>query len=228
MELGIKAIGFDLDGTFLKTRVDYDELYGIDRKVLASHDIPFEEIYGPNPDKKRLRAPIAEWLKEHGRIDEFQPISKEIDDLCTEVEVRHVDEAVPFPGSLECIDILHSKGLKVGLLTRGSLEYARKALSRFGVYDKMDAVMGRDHTCYDDAKPSPKAMTDFAGLLGVEASELLYLGDNVTDFHSARDAGSMFIGVLSGTATEETWESESPGMMTLDYAGQIAEIIDEF
>lgn len=228
MELGIKAIGFDLDGTFLKTRVDYDELYSIDMKVLASHDIPFEEIYGSNPDRKRLRAPIRTWLQDHGRGDEYQSVSDEIDRLCTEVEVRHVDEAVPFPGSLECVDILHSKGYKVGLLTRGSLEYARRALSRFGVYDKMDAVMGRDHTCYDDAKPSPRAMIDFAEMLGVKPAELLYLGDNVTDFHSARDAGSMFIGVLSGSATEDTWESESPGMMTLDYAGQIAEIIDEF
>ena len=228
MTLGIKAIGFDLDGTFLKTRVDYDELYSIDKYVLTSHDIPFEEIYGPNPDKKRLRRPIKDWLESHGRGNEYQQICDEIDKKSTEVEIRHVDEAVPFPGSLECLDILHSKGFKVGLLTRGSLEYAEKTLGRFGVLDKMDAVMGRDHTCYDDAKPSPKAMIDFAGLLNVKPSELLYLGDNVTDFQSARDSGAMFIGVLSGSATEQVWEEQSPGMMTLDYAGQIADIIDEF
>ena len=92
--------------------------------------------------------------------------------------------------------------------------------------DRFDALVGRDYSEYDDAKPSPKAMEDFASELGVLPEEILYLGDNVADFHSARDAGAMFIGVLSGTADAQTWESESPGMMTLDYAGSIVDIID--
>lgn len=127
---------------------------------------------------------------------------------------------------MECIDILHSKGLKVGILTRGSRRYAELALSRFDALDRFDALVGRDYSEYDDAKPSPKAMVDFASELGVLPEEILYLGDNVADFHSARDAGAMFIGVLSGTADAQTWESESPGMMTLDYAGSIVDIID--
>lgn len=226
MQLGIKAVGFDLDGTFLRTHVDYADLHVADIEVLERHDVPFHEIYGDSPSPARLRKPFRDWLEANGRGGEYQGICDEIDALYTAIETRYVDEAEPFPGSLECIDILHSKGLKVGLLTRGSIDYARLALGRFDAFDRMDAVMGRDHTCYDDAKPSPKAMVDFAGLLGVRPEEVLYIGDNTADFHSARDAGAMFIGVLSGAADEALWESESPGMMTLDYAGSIVDIID--
>lgn len=226
MQLGIKAVGFDLDGTFLKTHVDYDELHIADLKVLDAHGIPHGEIYGPNPPVLRPREPVRAWLEAHGRGGEYLEVSREIDDLYTAIETRYVDEAQPFPGSIECIEILRSKGLKVGLLTRGSLNYAKLALGRFNVFDSMDAVMGRDHTCYDDAKPSPKAMVDFASLLGVLPEEVLYIGDSKADFHSARDAGAMFIGVLSGSCDEDDWESESPGMMTLDYAGSIVDIID--
>lgn len=152
MYLDIKAVGFDLDGTFLETHVDYDRLREADRTVAEAHGIPFDEIdFGDSV--KRQRTPIRLWLEAHGRGDEFPGINREMDDLCTEIETEFVDEARPFPGSLECIDELKSMGLKVGLLTRGSREYARQALGRFGVFEKFDAVVGRDHSFYDNAKP---------------------------------------------------------------------------
>ena len=39
---GIKAVGFDLDGTFMKTHVDYSRLSVADKVVLESHGIPFD------------------------------------------------------------------------------------------------------------------------------------------------------------------------------------------
>jgi phosphoglycolate phosphatase-like HAD superfamily hydrolase len=226
MQLGIKAIGFDLDGTLIKTHVDYDALRVADIEVFKAHGIPYEEIYGAMDHTERLRKPLKAWLEANDEGDRFQDISDEIDALYTSIEMKYVDEATPFPGSRECIEKIHANGMKVGVLTRGSLGYARTVLEQCDMLDCMDAVMGRDNTGYDDAKPSPKAMYDFASMLGVEPEEILYIGDNPADFHCARDAGSMFIGVLSGTADSELWEKESPGMMTLDYAGSIMDILE--
>ena len=135
--------------------------------------------------------------------------------------MEFIDEAKPFPGSLECIPILKSKGLKVGLLTRGSVEYGTRALTMMGVIDDFDAVVGRDSIDYDLAKPSPQAMFEFARRLGVKPSEILYLGDNLTDYYSARDAGTPYIGVLSGSMSKERWLKENPEMVTLQYAGDV-------
>ena len=61
-----KAVGFDMDGTFLKTRVDYARLNNVDREVLEQHGIPFDDVdFGGR--EKRLRAPIRDWLFAHGR-----------------------------------------------------------------------------------------------------------------------------------------------------------------
>ena len=226
MQLGIKAVGFDLDGTLIKTHVDYDAIRVADLEVFRANGIPYKEIYDSEDHTVRLRKPLRLWLEAHGEADRFQGISDEIDALYTSIEMQYIDEATPFPGSMECIDAIHASGLKVGVLTRGSLRYARAVLEQCGMLDCMDAIMGRDSTDYDDAKPSPVAMRSLASMMGVEPEEVLYIGDNPADFHCARDAGSMFIGVLSGTANADTWERESPGMMTLDYAGSIVDILE--
>ena len=217
-----RAVGFDMDGTFLRTHVDYDKLNNVDRTVLERHGIPFGDIdFGSRT--KRLRTPIRMWMEANGRGHEWDAVNREMDDLATECECEFVDEAVPFPGNVEALAEIRSMGLRTGILTRGSLEYARRALGP--LFDDFDTVMGRDHTFYDDAKPSPRAMTDFASLLGVRPDEILYVGDNLTDWYSARDAGADFVGVLTGTCTADDWVREDPRIAIADSAAGVVDIL---
>jgi len=220
---GIKAIGFDLDGTYLNTHVDYGAIDMADKDACKRHDIPFEELEFTTI--KRRRQPIRDWLISHEREEEIPAIEIEIDAELTRIELEHVDEARPFPGSLECVKELKSRGYKVGLLTRGSYKYGDTALSMMGVRDLFDVVIGRDYRDYDHAKPSPKAMNYFADELGVKPSEILYLGDNRSDYYSARDAGAKFIGVLSGSMDKEGWLREDPDMITVQFAGDVLSLL---
>lgn len=224
MPANFKAVGFDLDGTFLKTHVDYAKLNDVDRVVMERHGIPFSQV-GFEAGVKRPRYPLRDWLVSHGRGEEYPSINREIDYACTMVEKEFVHEAAPFPGSAECLEIIRSKGLKVGILTRGSHEYAVSALGNCGLADSFDAIVGRDHSHYDNAKPSPVAMIEFAEELGVEPEEILYVGDNLTDYYSARDSGASFVGVLSGSCRREDWLAEDPGMKIVDNAGDVITLI---
>ena len=217
-----RAVGFDMDGTFLRTHVDYDRLNNVDRTVLERHGIPFDEIdFGDSP--KRPRAPIRRWLEDHGRGDEFRQVSEDIDRAFTKCECEFVSEAVPYPGSAECLPILKSRGFKVGILTRGSLEYATRALGP--LFEEFDVVMGRDHSEYDNAKPSPRAMVEFAEELGVEPSEILYVGDNSTDWMSAHGAGARFVGVRTGSGSDDLWASVDPSIPVIDRAGDVVRLL---
>jgi len=217
-----KAVGFDMDGTFLKTRVDYARLNNVDREVLERHGIPFDDVdFGGR--EKRLRAPIRDWLFAHGRSEEWPEIYDEIEKGTLECECEFVSEATPFPGSVECLPVLRSKGLKVGILTRGGLEYARRALGP--LFGEFDFVMGRDYSFYDDAKPSPIAMRQFAEGLGVRPEDILYVGDNLTVWMSAKDAGASFAGVLTGTCTREDWYKADPEMTVIERAGDVVDLV---
>jgi phosphoglycolate phosphatase len=221
---GFRAVGFDLDGTFLSTHVDYSRLNSADLDVLRAHGIDPDSIdFGGAI--KRPRAPILEWLKANGREGEFQGICDEMDAIFTEIETEYVEEARPFPGSRECIAAIKAKGLKVGILTRGSKTYAERALDVNGLKDSFDVIMGRDHSVYDNAKPSPMAMMEFADELEVLPEEILYIGDNVTDWQCAHGAGSHFVGVLSGSCKMEDWKKLDPGMIVIEHAGDVVHLL---
>jgi HAD superfamily hydrolase (TIGR01549 family) len=215
----IKAVGFDLDNTLLRTHVDYSKIDRADRDVCESHGIPFDVLgFGAHP---RLRAPIRDWLASNGRADEFAAVSADIDAILTATELEHVGEATPFLGTKECLDSLKAKGFKLGILSRGSENYVKQALTITGFIDYFDAIAGRDTLDYDDAKPSPKAMYKLAKLLHVDPSEILYVGDNVTDYYSARDAGARFVGVLTGSTTAQRWMELDPDMIVVEKASDI-------
>ena len=72
---------------------------------------------------------------------------------------------------------------------------------------------------------SPVAMVEFARLLGVEPSEILYVGDNQTDWMSAHGAGASFVGVLSGHCTEDDWHSIDPDIPVIEYAGDVVGLL---
>ena len=93
-----RAVGFDLDGTFLRTHVDYSKLNDVDKVIMEKHGVPFS-LVGFEAQTKRPRYPLRNWLEANGRGDEYPIINKEIDDTCTMVETEYVDEATPFPAS---------------------------------------------------------------------------------------------------------------------------------
>lgn len=217
-----KAVGFDMDGTFLETKVDYDRLNNADRRVMESHGIPFEQVdFGGR--QKRLRSPIREWLDANGRSDEWDAIYKEIDEETLRCECEFVSEARPIPGAIDCLRSIKAMGLKVGILTRGGIGYARLALGE--LFSEFDFVMGRDYSFYDDAKPSPVAMVQFCKELGVEPDEMLYIGDNITDWQSAVGAGADFVGVLTGSETREGWRATDPNIRVVSSVADVSEIV---
>jgi FMN phosphatase YigB (HAD superfamily) len=102
MQLGIKAIGFDLDGTLIKTHVDYDALRVADIEVFKAHGIPYEEIYGAMDHTERLRKPLKAWLEANDEGDRFQDISESIQlvaILYTGLPSVHLD-SVHFKGNV--------------------------------------------------------------------------------------------------------------------------------
>ena len=101
---------------------------------------------------------------------------------------------------------LHGNGLKTGLLTRGCREYAEAALDVCGISGLLDGVVARDDYPESEAKPSPKAMEHMAEQLGVRPDEILFFGDHTFDYQCARDSGSGFVAVLTGTFTYDDWK----------------------
>ena len=70
-----------------------------------------------------------------------------------------------------------------------------------------------------------KAMEEFAAELGVRPEEILYVGDNSTDWMSAHGAGASFVGVRTGSGSDEMWASVDPDIPVIDYAGDVVTLL---
>jgi phosphoglycolate phosphatase-like HAD superfamily hydrolase len=200
-----RAVGFDMDGTLLDTRVDYRRMTEIVLDEMKRMGVPESAIDRSGGYKFNIDSGV-EWLRSNGRGADVFEVNRRVAGAARDVEMEHADKAFPFPGAVELLTALRSRGIRVGVLTRGCREYAEVALSVSGVMDLLDHVVARDDHPEEEAKPSPIAMEHLAHGLGVFPEDILFVGDHSFDRICAKESGAGFVGVLSGTYGEADWE----------------------
>lgn len=208
-----KAVGFDMDGTLVDTKIDYKKIFEQSRNVLSEAGVSEEVLNSAEAGGSAVGSALK------GQTDLLKSIMSET--MKTAIS-ENDDRSELFPGTLDMLDRLTSNGYKIGVLTDSFRERAEKVLKRVGIAERLDVIACADDHPLGEAKPSPKAMEYFAEALGVDPTEVLYLGDYNIDMMSARDAGAGFIGVLSGICTKEEWAKQG----ITDVIGTVAELKD--
>jgi phosphoglycolate phosphatase-like HAD superfamily hydrolase len=210
-----KAVVFDMDGTFMDTKVNYTKLANVVFDEMRSIGVPENAIDRSNGSRSELSSGM-EWMKANDMSEELDSIGKRISKRATDVELENAHLAQPFEGSLEVLDLLKKKGYKTGILTRGGRRYAECVLDLFDLLKDFDVIVARDDYPDNESKPSPIAMQHVANAIGVRPDEILYLGDHVFDWMTARDSGAGFYGVLSGNYNINNWKAINDDVQLLD------------
>jgi len=112
------------------------------------------------------------------------------------------------PGALEVIHDLHTADIRLGIITSMILRGAMIDFQALKLpINLFDILQGSEATEYH--KPDPRvfdpALKRLADL-GIDRSEIVYVGDDVRDYYAARDAGIGFIGVTQGLFTESEFQ----------------------
>ncbi|WP_235911944.1 HAD family hydrolase [Mesorhizobium xinjiangense] len=130
--------------------------------------------------------------------------------------IRHFDEvtaregalqATPVVGTREALAELHAHGYKLAVATNDSTAGAEQTLVALGVAQMFVAAYGYDAVA--NPKPAPDVIHAFCDLTGLRPGEVAMVGDNRHDLETARAAGALAVGVLSGTGTRETLASRA-------------------
>lgn len=158
----VKGWVFDLDGTLVDSKLDFDEL----RSLLAM------------PPK----LPILEYL-ETLEASERQRLMKIVDDY----EWQGHERATLIDGVGEFLDFLHVREIPCALLTRNSERVAHATLKKFDLH--FDLVISRDHPFRP--KPHPDGLLFISEKLSLGPSHLVYVGDFYFDMEAAKNAGSL-------------------------------------
>ena len=153
---------FDMDGTLTVPIHNFDEI----RKAL---DIPNDQDILEFLDS----LPEEEARKRH--------------DLLEKIEIELASQAIPMKGLKRLMEVLASKNVKMGVLTRNTRENALITLEAIGVRHLFSAenILGRDEAL---PKPDPDGVLKLLGQWQANAETSVMVGNYIHDLESGKKA----------------------------------------
>lgn len=200
----IKAVLFDLDGTFADTAPDLGAALN---HVLALNNLP------PMPlEKSRLQA-------SHGTAGllglgfgitpddpRFTPLRNE---FLVHYTAHICDHTTLFAGMGELITTIEQRGLPWGIVTNKPHRFTLPLMQALGYANRASCMVSGD-TC-EYAKPHPMPMRHAAKLMNIAPEHCIYLGDDKRDIEAANAANMRGIiaqyGYINPTASLDTWQA---------------------
>lgn len=180
-----RLVIFDLDGT----------LFDSAGAILESLNLTFAELglgpYDWNRDTARFFGkPFSVWaetlLKEAGKYSEAN-VKRMVEKMFDNYAVVGPKHSKLNPGALEALEGLKKNGIKLAVATNMIRRHTKIFFSRFrlnGYFEKVCTVSD-----VKKGKPDPGQLECIRKKIKAERSEILMVGDSLTDVEFARNAG---------------------------------------
>jgi phosphoglycolate phosphatase len=179
------TVVLDLDGTLVDTAPDLIAALGV---ALAAENVPnppFEEARGLIG--AGARALVERGLKVAGR-DVPPARLEELHAIFLDHYAGHIaDRSRPYPGCVEALDRLASRGARLAVCTNKIERFARLLLDELRLTDRFAAIVGGD--TFGVAKPAAAPLHGAIVRAGGSPARAVMVGDSVTDVKAAKAAG---------------------------------------
>lgn len=144
------------------------------------------------------------WLAKKGSPE--HPYYEKAHELVRDIEIEAAANTSLFPGTLELLTWLKSRGIKIGIVTR-NCEQAIRLMSP-GIDLFCDALIARDHAEY--LKPDARHLQQCLTHLEVKAANSLMVGDGIVDIQLAKALNVDSVAVLGGHNSEAELMEANP------------------
>jgi putative hydrolase of the HAD superfamily len=175
-----EAILFDLDGTL------WDRTNAVRALANDQHEA-LRDVLGHIPRDRYVDRIVR--LDDLGRVDKrvlYDTIGVEFDLRHTEVTRLHADfwtrfarHTRPFPEAIDTLKHLRNGGIKLGIVSNGSVVVQEAKIEQLGLSEIVDAVLISEREGI--RKPNPEIFHRAVTRLGVEISQTWFIGDNPDD-----------------------------------------------
>lgn len=201
----IKAVLFDLDGTFADTAPDLAAALNHTR---ATRDLPPLPLDTIRPQASHGSRGL---LKVGMKIEPDHPDYNKLRDIFLDYYARNICVHTKlFEGMAELVNELEQRGLPWGIVTNKPHRFTLPLMQALGYADRAACLISGD-TCVR-AKPYPDPLLKACEIIGVTPAQCLYLGDDKRDAEAAQAAGIRCIiaryGYISATEDISGWPAQ--------------------
>jgi phosphoglycolate phosphatase len=187
----LRAVLFDMDGTLLDTAPDF---IAIAQAMLADRGFPAiddklirDEISGG------AKAMVAATFAMSPNAPEFEALRLEFLDRYQRGCAVH---SRLFDGMETLLADIEKAGLIWGVVTNKPVRFAEPVMQQLGLAERSAVLICPDHVTR--SKPDPEPLILACNTLGLEPASVLFVGDDLRDIESGRDAGTRTAAVRYG------------------------------
>ncbi len=201
----IRAVLFDLDGTFADTAPDLGRAINLMRTARGLTPVAIADTrrvtslgargllgvgFGIGPEHADYPAMREEFLRNYEN------------NLCC--------DTVLFPGIAELIDRLEQREIIWGIVTNKAERLAKPLLQQLGYGTRAACIIGGDTTGH--LKPHPAPLLAATQAIHIDPQSCLYAGDDERDIQAGRAAGMRTVAVRFGYlngSNPDSWGADS-------------------
>ncbi len=196
----VAGLIFDLDGTLVDSRQD----------LAASANAILESLGRPTKTLEEVTAHIG-----HGVYHLMAQLLDGLDDDAMQAAVlqfqehyaQHcVDSTTAYPGALEILE--HFKDKPCAVVSNKPEHHCRTILKKLSLDSHLMAIVGGDTIAV--YKPDPAPFEEALALMGLEADDVVVIGDHLNDIEGARAVGAKTCAVTYGWTDAEALKATSP------------------
>ena len=193
----MKTVVFDLDGTLADTSGDLIAAANVCFREMGAGDV-LDVARDAGTALRGGRAMLRLGMERLGRGEDIATIDAYYPKLL-EAYAGDIDRHTSlYPGAMEAVALLKEAGFGVAICTNKPERLADTLLTRLGVRDAFDAMLGADTLAV--RKPDPEHLFETARRAGGDPGKCLLVGDSDTDRNTARAAKVPCVLVTFGPA----------------------------
>lgn len=197
----VKAVIFDLDGTLIHSTIDFAKLKRVMIDWLRTQGVEDDALNDMGIDEGLKRG--IEGLRRVDLSDaELMAAIEELHGRLERVELENVASTRPIPGSIELLNALKRRGLRIAVLTNGFKKHALTAVAVTGLDRYIDVLFAREDVACPP-KADPEIFDKLIAMLRVDRGGVLMVGDSPIDATYARAVRAPFIGVATSQRSKD-------------------------
>ena len=188
----IKGVIFDLDGTLANSIEDIADSMNqvLKENNFPTHDYPtYKTFVG-----RGVRSLVEKSLPMENRSEE--EIEKNFERMMAVYDENCIVKTCLYPGIKDLLNSLSERNIKISVFSNKANELTQKVVKVLLADWKLEYVLGAGGDI--PRKPDPKGAILISEKMGIDPSDLMYIGDSGVDMATAQNSGMHAVGVLWG------------------------------